>query len=427
VKTVKANRALLVIVIVFCATIFPAGSEDIKGPSTEEYIIITNSILESTFWKLANWKAHYVSGTGVYTISWIESTYTGVDLQDKIRNFIKNKYINHGTQYVLLGGDTSVVPHRGFYVTANGYTEHDMPADMYYSHLDGTFDADGDTRYAEPGEVDWTPEVAVGRAPVETVKEADIFVNKVITYEKAHREKVCQFHQAGTDPETTRFIRRCERWVPSDYVIKELFEENGHISKKDWIDAWSGDFDGNPHYPPVTFLHVGNGNTTCITINYEVGGHVSWCNKDCSSLTNTNFFPVFFSVASHVGDFRANDCLAEELVKSDAGAIAAVTSAHLSWQYYCHSIVLFMHKALFDDGKEHLGDMLNQGKSYLAPWAPTNPTCRWCFYAFNLIGDPETPVLTQRGNASTSLNEVYAFQVGNPLSMEYTDTKQSIF
>ena len=422
----KLIRALLVTAIFFCASISVAVSEDTKEtPLTEQYIIITNSTLESTFWKLANWKAQYVSGAGVYTVSWIESHYAGVDPQDKIRNFIKEMYTKKGTQYVLLGGDATVVPYRGFYVTAGGQTEYDMPADMYYAHLDGTFNDDGDNYWAEPGEVDWTAEVAVGRAPVETVKEADIFVNKVITYEKAHREKVCQFHQAGQDFETKLFIMLCERLVPSGYVIKELFEENGHISKKIWIDAWTGDFDGEPHYPPLTFLHVGHGSTTCIIINMEVGGTVTWCTGDCSSLTNTNFFPLFFSIASYCGDIRVNDCLAEVLVKGDRGAIAAVTSAHLSWQSSSQKMVLAMYRALFGDGKEHLGDMLNQGKSYLVPWAQSQPTYRWCFYAYNLIGDPETPVLTQRGNAGTSLNNVYTSQSVS-LFMECTDTEQDL-
>ncbi|MBU7017837.1 MAG: hypothetical protein HXS44_10025, partial [Theionarchaea archaeon] len=117
--------------------------------ANEEYIIITNDTLQSTFQTLANHKASYVNGATVYTVSWISSNYSGTDTQMKIRNFIIDKYTNNGTNYVLLGGDTGVVPYRGFYASTGGYTDTDMAADMYYAHLDGTFNADGDSYYGE--------------------------------------------------------------------------------------------------------------------------------------------------------------------------------------------------------------------------------------------------------------------------------------
>ncbi|MBU7034929.1 MAG: Ig-like domain-containing protein [Theionarchaea archaeon] len=42
--------------------------------------------------------------------------------------------------------------------------------------------------------------------------------------------------------------------------------------------------------------------------------------------------------------------------------------------------------------------MLNKARSYLASSASSNTTYRWCFYERNLVGDPESPCLTQRGS-----------------------------
>jgi hypothetical protein len=53
-------------------------------------------------------------------------------------------------------------------------------------------------------------------------------------------------------------------------------------------------------------------------------------------------------------------------------------------------------KACFTDGRENLGDILNQARSYLVTSAQSDNTYRWCFYERNLIGDPESPCLTQR-------------------------------
>jgi len=374
--------------------------EDGPAPlATEEYIIITNTTMQSTFQQLADWKANFVDGTGVYTVSWITSNYSGVDNQEKIRNFIIDKYTNNGTKYVLIGGDTGVVPYRGFYVSTGGYTDSDMLADMYFAHLDGSHNADGDSRYGETNDnVDFYAEVAVGRAPCQTVTEAQNFVNKVIAYEQMDKpERVC-FHQsrvqAGNNPDARCLAWNCDDYIPGSYYIDYLFEENGTVSKTVWINAWAAD--------PIVVVHIGHGTTDIYHINYELGGTVSWYNSDVPSLTNT-FFPWTTSVACITGEIEANDCLAEAYVMdANNGAIAAIYNDNYGWfstddacKYsgeFCEVEV----RACWSDGYEKLGDMLNKARSYLAGSAQSNSYYRWCFYERNLVGDPETPCLTKR-------------------------------
>ena len=184
--------------------------------------------------------------------------------------------------------------------------------------------------------------------------------------------------------------------MPADYVIDYLFEENGTVAKTDWITAWASN--------PLIVEHMGLGTTTTHYINKTVGDSVTWLNSDVSSLTNT-FCPVFMSAADFCGDFRVNDCLAEEYVKK-CKAIAAITNADYMWYssqnacMYSGEFVESFFRALFSDGKEHLGDMLNKGKSYITSSAQSNTTYRWCYYEINLIGDPETPVITKRKSVS---------------------------
>lgn len=372
-----------------------------------EYVIITSSSLESEFQRLANWKANFVNGAKVVTTDWIYSQYSGRDNQEKIRKFIRAAYFDWNTNYCLLGGDVFVVPYRGFYASVDEETDNDMAADMYYGCLDGTFNADGDNRWAEPEDnVDWLEEVFVGRAPVLLVLEAHNFVDKVIAYEQADKEKVVQFHasylRTGNDPDSRDVPLSCYQWVPSDYTIKELFEADGTVTKDLWRSAWNGTYGGPPYYPPLIFQHAGHGATQSYHLNFEVGGTVSWGNLDVLSLSNNSFWPLHTSIACLSGQFEVNDCLAEAYVKSDCGAIACFMNDNYGWfstldaSMYSGEFLENQYRALFSDGKEHLGELLNQSKSYLVCSAMSNCVYRWCYYEINLIGDPETPLLTQR-------------------------------
>jgi hypothetical protein len=366
--------------------------------ATEEYIIITSSTLKSTFQTLATHKASFVNGATVYDTTYIYNNYTGVDNQDKIRNFIIDKYTNNGTKYVLLGGDTGVVPYRGFYIYTGGYTDSDMAADMYYGHLDGNWNNDGDSRYGEPGEEDWYAEVAVGRAPVDNTTQAQGFVDKVIAYEQMDKiERVC-FHQSrvqsGNSPDSRCLAYNCDDWIPGSYYIDYLFEENGTVTQTKWRNAFNAS--------PIVVVHIGHGNTTLYHINYEVGGTVNWSNSNMSSFANT-FFPWTTSVACISGEFTASDCLAEEYVKDDCGAIGAIYNDNYGWfstlnacQYsgeFCEMEI----RACWSDGYEKLGDLRDRSRYYMAGSASSNSTYRWCYYERNLMGDPETPCLTKRG------------------------------
>jgi hypothetical protein len=376
----------------------PIGDTPLLTGGPYEYIIITNSTLAPVFQGLILHKIDYVNRAKLVDVAWIYANYTGYDNPEKIRNFIIDAYNDWDTEYCLLGGDISAVPYRGFYIYANGYYDYDMAADMYFGCLDGNFDADGDHIYGETNDnVDWLEEVFIGRAPVETVAEAEIFVDKVINYELAAKPKVCQFHESrvmyGNDPDARQVAWDCEQWVPDDYEIRELFEEDQTVTKPLWRDAWAGN--------PLMFQHIGHGSVTSYYINYQLGGTITWYTSDCSSLTNT-FWPIHMSVACLSGQFTYNDCLAEAYVKDDCGAIATMMNDNYGWfstldaSKYSGDFIETMFRGLFSDGKQHLGELLNQAKSYWVSHAQGDATYRWCYYEINLLGDPESPCLTKR-------------------------------
>ena len=180
-----------------------AKSPATVSPSPEgspvDYVIITSEELAPQFQRLADWKTQKGIYTVVKTTRWIESNYRGADLQEKIRHFIQDAWVNWGTVLVLLGGDTPVIPAR--YVPWVSWPQYipDMriPTDLYYSDIVDTscsgdiqkynFDSNRDGQYGDVlgGDVvDMQPDLLLGRAPVSTAAQAQTFVDKVLAYEK---------------------------------------------------------------------------------------------------------------------------------------------------------------------------------------------------------------------------------------------------
>lgn len=170
-----------------------------KGASTSaidthipEYIIITNNNLKQTFQELADWKTKKGVPTIIKTVEDISKDYQGSDLQEKIRNYLKDAYSHWGASlFILLGGDTNIIP-------ARLYSNTIYATDLYYATIDGTWNASNNDLFGEYRHVyendiyilvndqaDYGYDFFLGRASVENITEAQTFVSKVINYEKA--------------------------------------------------------------------------------------------------------------------------------------------------------------------------------------------------------------------------------------------------
>ncbi|MGA1792264.1 MAG: C25 family cysteine peptidase, partial [bacterium] len=181
-----------------------SGSSLTGGPY--EYVIITRENLVSTFEILEIHKASRGLSTNIVTVEDIYANYDpnrpdgGEDHQTQIRNFIKDAYTVWETDYVLLGGDSdgdpnsALIPHRGVYGKVGAITDDDIPCDLYYGALDGTWDLDNDGTYGEyPDDystdpnvsVDLLAEVYIGRIACDDPNEALNQINKIIEYENS--------------------------------------------------------------------------------------------------------------------------------------------------------------------------------------------------------------------------------------------------
>ena len=106
--------------------------------SPVQYVIVTDDEMAATFQQLADWKTASGVPAVVRTMSLIRQEYPmGADDAERVRSFIRDAYVRWGTKWVLLGGDTGLLPARFAY--SGVYGGGTSPTDLYFSCLDGSW------------------------------------------------------------------------------------------------------------------------------------------------------------------------------------------------------------------------------------------------------------------------------------------------
>lgn len=386
-----------------------------------EYVIITNETLKNasgsyTFQDLIQYKIDNGISAIIVTVEEIYSHYDGVDDADKIRNFIKDAYVNHGTEYVLLGGDSDVVPARIFWVESDpGGLDCNPPSDLYYGCLDGSFNSNGDDIWGEPtdgengGDVDLVAEVYVGRACAGDSNEVSNFVMKTLAYEQKS-ESAPYLRKAlmvgselgfggvsdyasdsldetidGSDAQGYSTVG-----IPSDeYQIDKLYDSPGYEwSTSDLVDRMNSEVN--------IINHLGHGEIEGWTYKLYSG--------DVSQLNNINY-SFIYSQACLVGLFDSYyssyiDCFAEYLtVKTGNASFAVIMNSDYGWgkrnstdgpsQRFAREFFdSIFNEGVRDPRKACLG-VANQDSKEDNLWRVNEPCMRWCYYELNLFGDPQ--------------------------------------
>jgi len=412
-----------------------------------DYVIITNEALmgapgPNNFQALVTAKEARGISAVVTTTEWISATYSGArpdggeDLQTKIRNFIDDAYQTWGTEYILLGGDgdgadvggesgDAIIPHRGF-ASVSGEIDYDIPADMYYACLDGTFDYDADGIYAEPtdgpggGEVDLYAEVYVGRAAVDSADELANFVAKTLAYESENDAYLRDAWMVGEDLGWTapwggdRKDDILNSSSAAGYATVG-FEGSPYAAFFNTQTLYDRDYPGNDwptseiidviNSPTHIINHLGHANVTYVMKMY---------NSDVdSSLTNDHYFigysqgcydGAFDNRSTTAGSYYSSDSISEHLTGGAHGAVAFVSNSRYGWghgldphlgasQYYDRQFwdailgenIFNVGRANQDSKEDTYGVVGPGGFSWVM---------RWVYYELNVFGDPELVIKT---------------------------------
>jgi len=429
----------------------PVSSQQgsLLAPGDYEYVLITSETLNATpgpynFQALRDDKISRGITATIVTTEWIYDNYNGArpdggeDNQTRIRNFIIDAYSIWGTRYVLLGGDgdgddvggesgDEIIPHRGF----ASLDDDDIPADMYYACLDGTFDYNANGTYGEPndgpggGGVDLFAEVYVGRAPVDSQTEVNNFVAKTLAYQNINA--------------TDKNLRKV--WMVGEYLgfggvadwggnykdeIKEGssahsyttvgFEDSPYAAPFDVSTLYDRDYPGND-WPTSELISIINDNTHLI--NHLGHAYVDYVmkmyNPDVDNLTNDELYFIGYSQGCYdgafddrdapppygTGDYLDYDCISEHLTTEAHGAVAFIANSRYGFgapttdgpsQHFDREF----WDAILGEGIFNIG-IANQDSKEDNAGRIGDAYDRWCYYEINLFGDPELSLKLYEG------------------------------
>jgi len=335
------------------------------------------------------------------------TTDVGSSSPDTIREYITDAYNEWGINYVLIGADDDIIHAKDLFVRTLWYwpwseTEENMPSDIYYACLDGTYNDDGDEYWGEPddgpggGDVDLVAEVYVGRACVGTEEEVSNFVDKTITYMYTDDDYLDKGVMVGE-------LLNDDPWTWGGNYMDELIDSssaNGYTttgipSSEYTIDElYDRDWAGN-NWPKSELINRINDNLHFIHqlghANYQYVLKMSV--SDVSDLTNDK--PCFvYSQGCMSGGFDNGDCIAEYFtVKTGNAAFAVIMNARYGWYMPGSTNGPSQHfhrefcDAVYGEGKTTLGAANHDSKE--DNLFRINDDCmRWCYYELNLLGDP---------------------------------------
>ncbi len=372
------------------------------------YVIVTTDALAAEFQRLADWKTQSGVPAVVRTLSFVRQQYPfGTDDADRIRQFIRDAYGRWGTKWVLLGGDTDVIPHRNIYTTFFG--GETIPCDMYFSCLDGNWNADGDSTYGEgyvtgQNQGDWSdmlPEVYVGRAPVVSVGDVQQFVNKNFQYTRT---------PVGDYEHQTLFFAEVlfpQTWLPGmatsldgAELVEEVLQYLDANPALRYARLYENHLD--PRWDPGALLETRQAVLDSLSVGYNMGVHVGHgyrnvmsCgdatieNADVLALTNGNRLSNLYAIdcTSNAIDFP---CVGEAFLKApNGGAVTNIGSTRFDFPHAGRAFQKEYFRVMFDDSLTAVGEVQARQKLPFAAYSVSDNINRWTSTTLLMLGDPE--------------------------------------
>lgn len=382
-----------------------------------DYVIITSQALSSSFHDLADWKRRKGYRTEIVTTDSIYNNFSGIDNQQKIKNYLySNK--SRGIKFVLLGGDDSIVPCR--YCTSNF---RQTPADIYYScfsdFTNGDWDQNNNGIYGEAEDnINFNPSFILSRLPIRTTNDVTNYTTKLIQYEMAtdtlstNRILLTGYNNESDGHASAKYY--------NNYLYQNYIQPfwNG---KKYYMYENEGFLPGNTSYP-ISKSNLNYEINRGYNIIHEVshGDTISWNLNDGNytiydAASQTNSLPsIIVSNACHTNAFHKEPCLSEAFIRNpNGGALAYFGSSIEGFSsgttfngsfMYDGFFFQFLYLGLPYNTPYCFGGVAKMAKQNMLSFLNVFSYNRLLQLSINPMGDPEMPIFTDKPLSFVHMN-----------------------
>lgn len=382
---------------------------DVIQEQIPDYIIITNNELKGEFQRLADWKTQKGVPTLIKDVESIGKEYQGSDLAEKIHTYLQECYHKWGAGlFVLLGGDTNIIPARCYI-----YSNVEYPSDAYYTDLESDWNANKNHIYKETGDgMNMDRLCYLGRASVEDIEEAKTFINKVLMYEKMENvsteylmnhlaisayiskdESKDSLYNDGKESINGYLSHypQITKWYLFDHYNctcprhhdKTMYHSGQELNKEHFLSALQdGGDSGLDHFHIV--YHMDHSHPRALGASSK-DKHESIYIQDVNNLINGDYPLIMISGGCKPAKFT-EDCIAEHFLTNPlGGAVAFIGNANDGYADETYQYNNFL-AALYRKHIYHIGTILNQMINY------NDFSTIHEYYRLHLLGDPEMPV-----------------------------------
>jgi len=320
------------------------------------------------------------------------------DFAQAVRSFLRSAYELWGIRWAILAGDHESIPVRLVHVTFPML--EDIPTDVYYEDLDGTWDRNGNGVYGEVADsLDMVPDIRVGRLSANTRAEASHIVDRALRYAKGlTAASVGQNLLLGE-------IYLPQTWQPGDFVG---FDGAPHaeslLVRTPSCVAVTRLYENSAAYPGTVQFNRTNA-IAAVGQNYHVVAHFGHgarsqlsfgdaviTGADLAAIPTGDSTALWLAAdcASAAVDF---DCVAEQMVRSETGGtMAYIGATRDAWPNINAKVSAGVYERLFGAAPQPLGDALEGARALLLPVARNESLERWGFFETILLGVPSMPL-----------------------------------
>lgn len=411
--------ATVAAVILFAIAGADGAGQAPAGSRQATVLLVTAREIADAWRPFARWKTRNGKATKIVTVGQINGDYKADSLQEKIRLCVRDHVDNHGTRWVILGGDClpggkGLVP--GGHTTVHAQERAGIPTDIVY--LSATsWDADGDGIFGE-----WQDDraaisypdgsVGLGRIPVRSAAEVASFTDKVIAYESDYPTSGFAKNMIFTCTERSAYPKVRRSW---DGTISKVWRD-GHAGRFFAAETpWDKEGDKGGHQLSAeNLIALINGKTTG-KLHIHGHGFISMWILEGSRFTvghvgrlaNEGAYPLITTVSCFTGQYdgKRDPSIVESMIRCPkAGSVAIVAPVRTGKPHFHRpsDFRLMVKEGKLDGTTQTMtrywanglggglttGEALMKAKAAMVPDARKTAGYHLCICELNLLGDP---------------------------------------